>query len=216
MSDTTSTVKHVIFDWNGTLLDDLGLAVSCVNRVTTKHLAKATDADIYRSNFQFPIQNFYESLGFDFESMAYEQLMHEYLSCFDVEVLDCGLHENAIDLLANLKVKGVGVSVLSASEQNTLINCLQHFDVHPFFDFCFGLSCGAARGKIARAQDLQTLLNETSENILYVGDTLHDAEVAAEMNWRAVLFSGGHQNKGRLHATGFPVVDDLRDIISFV
>ena len=57
--------KNVVWDWNGTLLDDVKISVDTINvMLERKHLGKLT-VEEYRSNFGFPEQPDYESIGFD-------------------------------------------------------------------------------------------------------------------------------------------------------
>ena len=45
-----------------------------------------------------------------------------------------------------------------------------------------------------------------------VGDSVHDWEVARAMGTGCVLYSGGHQAREALVATGAPVIDDLLEL----
>jgi phosphoglycolate phosphatase len=49
-------------------------------------------------------------------------------------------------------------------------------------------------------------------NILMVGDTLHDYEVAKAMGVNCVLVYSGHQSRERLVTTGVPVENQLDEI----
>ena len=49
--------------------------------------------------------------------------------------------------------------------------------------------------------------------IMMVGDSEHDFEVARALGVRCVLFSGGHQPREVLAATGAPVIDALAQLL---
>ena len=49
--------------------------------------------------------------------------------------------------------------------------------------------------------------------MLLIGDTLHDAEVAAAADVDCVLVAHGHQSKERLKQSGAQVVDSLEAIV---
>ena len=57
--------KHIIWDWNGTLLDDTRLCVEVLNELLLRRGKSAITEDDYRQNFNFPVINFYKYLGFD-------------------------------------------------------------------------------------------------------------------------------------------------------
>ena len=60
-------MKHIIWDWNGTLLDDLDVSMDALNSILTKEqLPLVLDKDEYRKYFQFPVIEYYKKVGFDF------------------------------------------------------------------------------------------------------------------------------------------------------
>ncbi len=60
--------SHILWDWNGTLLDDVDLCVFTMSEVLAKHGLKKIDKKPSRETFCFPVMKYYQSLGFDFEN----------------------------------------------------------------------------------------------------------------------------------------------------
>ena len=54
--------RHVVWDWNGTLLDDLAATLEAINEVMDHFGAAACDEDTYRRHYTRPVQRFYEHL----------------------------------------------------------------------------------------------------------------------------------------------------------
>ncbi|WP_163780001.1 HAD family hydrolase [Myxococcus vastator] len=207
---------HVVFDWNGTLLDDLTLAVHGVNHVLGNHGRAPITADQYRANFHFPIQSFYASLGFDFEAIPFSQIVSEYLSIFDARVPDCPLHEDVHRCLTRLKAEQLDASILSASHQDILSHCVSGHRLTDYFRFTMGLSDNHAVSKVEQGRALSKRLGLAPEKVLYIGDTTHDADVAKANGWSCILVSQGHQHRDRLEATGWPVVECLEAAFPFM
>jgi nudix-type nucleoside diphosphatase (YffH/AdpP family) len=207
-----SSFEHLVFDWNGTLLDDVGLAASRVHALTIRHLGAATDVARYRALFRFPIREFYRALGFDFAATPFERLVDEYLASFDREVLSCRLHDGARAVLDAALEHGLGVSILSASQEETLRDSVRHFGLDAALKHCVGLRDSHAAGKLERAAELQEMLGCDPARVLLVGDTSHDAEIARVLGWSCRLVAHGHQQPATLRATGFPVVERLGDL----
>ena len=57
--------KHIIWDWNGTLLDDTWLCVEGINNSLKKRSLQTITKEIYRKVFSFPVEDYYKRLGFD-------------------------------------------------------------------------------------------------------------------------------------------------------
>lgn len=207
--------SHVVFDWNGTLVDDVALAVGSVNAVRAELGMSSVTLAQYRRSFRFPIQVFYEDLGFDFEHTGFEELVEAYLGHFDAGVSECDFCPGAFELVSQLKTHGAQVAVLSASHQKTLIETAKRNDLHSHIDHFFGLEDSAASGKLDRARDLDRLMKRPANaRVLMIGDTDHDAEVAFDRGWDFLAVATGHQDVARLHVTGAPVVQTLRDVVT--
>ena len=73
--------KHILWDWNGTLLDDMWLCVESLNRILKKRERPPLDEKTYKETFSFPVKKYYETLGFDFSVGVLIQLPHTYISC---------------------------------------------------------------------------------------------------------------------------------------
>lgn len=207
--------SHVVFDWNGTIVDDVGLAVESVNAVRAELGMPSVTLAKYRRCFRFPIRAFYEDLGFDFEHTRFEGLVEAYLGQFDPGVVECDLCPGAFELVSRLKLRGAKVAVLSASHQKTLMETAQRNELHGQVDHFFGLENSAASGKLDRARDLDRHMKRPPDaRVLMIGDTDHDAEVACDRGWDFLAVATGHQDASRLHVTGAPVVQTLRELVT--
>ncbi|MCX6282944.1 MAG: hypothetical protein NTW31_01715 [Bacteroidetes bacterium] len=71
--------KHIIWDWNGTLLDDAWLCVEVMNGMLEKRGLEKVSLDFYRSVFTFPVRDYYEKLGYDFEKEPFEEVGMEFM-----------------------------------------------------------------------------------------------------------------------------------------
>ena len=64
--------KHVVWDWNGTILCDVELGIEIMNGLLQqRRLALLTPAS-YRDLFTMPVQHYYARLGFDFAREPFE------------------------------------------------------------------------------------------------------------------------------------------------
>ncbi|HEX9978007.1 MAG TPA: HAD hydrolase-like protein, partial [Acidimicrobiia bacterium] len=106
-------MRHVIWDWNGTLLDDVRECVAVVNfLLAARHLPPLT-LEKYRDCVDFPVVNFYRQLGFIFEGETFEQVAHEYIAGYLNMVPRCSLHDGARETLDALAGAGFTHSLLS-------------------------------------------------------------------------------------------------------
>lgn len=202
-------IEHIIFDWNGTLIDDLALAVRGVNHVGASLGVPPIDKEIYRRNFGFPIRDFYTRLGFDFEENSFEAAMMQYLSIFDSNVRKCDLQPGVKEVISWAQLAGMSVSILSASHEEILKSTLRYHGLESEFDHLMGLQNTAANGKFAIAAELDAKLRHPGKRALMVGDTLHDLEVAKAHGWQAAIITRGHQGPEHFSGQDVFLVSDL-------
>ena len=71
--------KLLVWDWNGTILDDMELTYAIENEMLrARGLTEIPDRAFYLDNFGFPIREYYIKLGYDFSVYPYEALAAEF------------------------------------------------------------------------------------------------------------------------------------------
>jgi phosphoglycolate phosphatase len=204
--------KHIIWDWNGTLLNDVSECVQMVNQLLAARKLPVLSVERYRDEVDFPVINFYRRLGFTFETESYEEVAHEYIAGYITQVPKCRLQAGAVEVLQNLNEAGYTHSLLSAYHQQRLKEAVALFGLTKWFIKQVGLNDYYAHSKVENGkrwiQELPYPVNE----VLFVGDMLHDYEVAQAMGVDCVLLTCGHQSKKKLTRCGVPMFDGLYDL----
>jgi len=204
--------RHVIWDWNGTLLNDAWLCVDCMNRLLRRRGLEELTVERYQETFDFPVVEYYRRLGFDFTRETFEAAGTEFIAEYERRKTECELQPHARETVAALRAAGLTQSVLSAYRQDTLERFVTHFGLRDSFLRLVGLQDHYAAGKVDLGRRwIAELPNDPSE-VLMVGDTTHDAETARAMGVDCVLVPGGHNTPERLAACGVPVLGSLRDL----
>lgn len=206
--------SHVVFDWNGTIVDDVALAVESVNAVRANLDLPDVTLAAYRSKFRFPIRDFYADLGFDLDRHGFEHLVAAYLERFDAGIAECEFCPGVHALVSSLHDNGTRIAVLSASHQETLQRTASRNGIQDRIDLLFGLQDSAANGKVERARDLDRHLRRSvGDRVLMIGDTDHDAAVARDRGWDFLAVATGHQDIARLSGLGSSVCATLVEVL---
>ena len=207
--------KHVIWDWNGTLLDDTWLFVDVMNISLAKRGLNLITRDIYRDLFSFPVRDYYIRLGFDLEKEPFEKCGLEFIHEYEKRKFDAALYAQATRVLIKLKDQGISHSILSAQNQETLDQLTTHYQIRDLFMGINGLNDHFAHGKVEAGKTWIRTLNFEPHEVLMVGDTEHDYEVAEAMGVDCLLLSCGHNSVERLNSTNANVVHSFIDVMSF-
>lgn len=193
--------KHVIFDYNGTILYDTDVCVEALNHLLESHHLEPVTKEYYREHFHFPIYSFYEKIGFDFERESFNDLGLRYRKFYLNNLHRCHVYSGLRHLLHELRQHPVTTSILTALNQESLHSQLKHYDLTPLFDFAFGLSDHHAHSKIQRGLDLIKHVGISPNETILIGDTDHDVEVAKALGIEVLVLADGHQNENRLNQT---------------
>jgi len=171
---------------------------------------------IYRDIFTFPVKDYYKSAGFDFEKEDFEVPAMEFIRCYHQLLKDAALFPDVRKVLEYFKDKGLKQCILSAMEHNSLIDSLKDKGILEYFDLIAGINDHYAHSKNEVGMKLIDQLSFEKGEILMVGDSLHDLEVADELGIECLLIANGHQSKKRLTARTGNVVDDIRQVQDLV
>ncbi|MCF8242300.1 MAG: HAD family hydrolase [Melioribacteraceae bacterium] len=206
--------KHVIWDWNGTLLDDVFLCADIMNGILGKRNLPAITIDYYKSIFTFPVKDYYAKTGLDFEKETFDKLGLEFIVEYERRKTECTLYPGALDVLKKINELNIEQSILSAYSQHTLEEIVKYFKLDKFFIGLVGLDNVYAAGKMENGKKWIKELNHPDGSVLFIGDTLHDFEVANEIGADCIMISAGHQTKKTLETCGVPVFDNLNDLFA--
>jgi len=208
--------KHIIWDFNGTLLNDAQLSVDCDNHVFDELGLPHITIEDYRAHMTMPVRDFYTALGFDLNVYPYETIARIWLDMFNEKAVSCGLVPGALEAIDRLAAAGHSQSILSASYEPDLRKQCEGLELTARMNAINGLSDESARKKtdIGRAQ-MQALGLE-GKDVVLVGDMLADAELAQALGAHCVLVPWGHNAKRRLEGALFPVAESFEELESII
>lgn len=211
-----ATYNHIIWDWNGTLLDDLQACVDAINiLLTRRHLPRVT-VQQYLDVFDFPVRNYYLKLGFDFSRDNWNDVAVEYHAAYATTSLAAPLRQGAKAALDRLQANDIGVSILSACELGLLKRMMKERGIIHYFEHIYGLDDLYAASKVDLGHSLLKKTGLPRENTLMVGDTTHDYEVAQAMGIPCLLMTGGHQSEAKLATLHSPIATTLDGVLQFI
>lgn len=213
MDVTGAAAPYVLWDWNGTLLDDTDAAIEALNVQLRQRNLPCIGRDWYRDHFAFPVRPFYARCGIDLAHEDWDALAREYYATY--AALPKRLNAEARTALARVQAAGGGQSIISALRQDLLDAAVADCGIRGFFDFVSGVDSLDGESKLARARDLLARVvakGERPGDVVLIGDSLHDKEVADALGIRCVLCAQGGHSAARLRAvapTGETLLDAL-------
>ncbi len=208
--------KYLIWDFNGTILDDLQLCLDLLNVMLEKQDKPKLDVTKYKDVFGFPIKDYYIQAGLTFDSWTFDQMSQFFIERYQPASFNCRIHEGVIETLQTSIQMGLKNIILSASQTDNLIEQTKILDIFQYFDYIIGTDNIKGQGKIERGLQLMKESGIDPKTCLYVGDTIHDAEVAKALGVKVLLYTGGHQSEARLRTANERIIYEISDIINVI
>ncbi len=193
--------EHIIWDWNGTLLDDVDFCIEIIAAMLADHGLPSLDKNRYLKRFRFPIVDYYEELGFRYDLVPFAALSKHFITTYKAGMeTRTQLYAGVRDILEELAKRGVACSMLSANHEGDLLKLLEKHRLRDYFVYVYGLGDHHAVSKLERGKQLMQAIAHDPDKVLLVGDTDHDLEVGTAMGIDVLLLSGGHQCDERLRS----------------
>lgn len=207
-------MTHIVWDWNGTLLDDLSLVVEATNASLATLGAGPVTADEHRRDFIRPVQAYYEYvLGRDISIEEFEALDRAFHDTYHAGAMSIALTRGVRELLA---AYGGGQSLLSMWFHDHLVPAVHRYELAEYFRRVDGLRAEVGGGHKAPllAAHLDAL-GLRGADVMLIGDSVDDAHAAAAVGARVILYGGGFTHVDRLREVGVPVVETLEEAVAY-
>ena len=206
----------IVWDWNGTIVDDAALFVLIMNFFLKKNSLKKINLQKYKTSFCFPVENYYKKLGFDLTEDEFKSLSSDFIKFYKKKMFIPGLKSGVFPVIEYLFNQSCKQFVVSAQEQNLLLRSVKHYGVSVFFDGVFGLNNNYAKSKLSCVKKHISPLIDLNNKVLFIGDTAHDYEVARAVGADCCLVSWGHYTTKRLNSLGCYVANSPHLLLAYI
>ena len=185
---------YILWDWNGTLLDDTQAALDTLNIMLSRRGVKPITMEFFRDHFAFPCRPFYDTIGMHVEDAEWDALAKEYHDLYAEQPKE--LNRETIAALERVKAAGARQSIISALRQDLLDEVTERMGVAKYMECIYGVDNLDGASKLDRALELLTRIDNADPVV--IGDALHDKEVADALKVRCVLCGQGSHASWRL------------------
>jgi len=210
-------IRHIIWDWNGTLFDDAPLSWMVTREMLIERGKDPLTFEAYVSIMGHPYEEAYRKAGFVYtDEESYADLARIWAEGYERGWKDRSLRAGAQELLRDLKERGISQSILTAAREKSARMQMEYLGVSDCFCLIQGVENDLAEGKEQMALAHRDAIGVPAHEILLVGDTAHDAHVADAIGCECVLLRGGHMDEARLRRTGKIILWDMEALRRFI
>lgn len=203
-------MKHVIWDWNGTLLDDADITIQAsIGWLEKMGVGGVTKAQI-RHHCVRNFTDFYEPLlGRRPDDAEIQDARDFYWSLYEPAKRNLPLAGDARQALGNVIANGQSQSVLSMAPHGELVELVDQHGLSDHFLRVDGDKEASAHSKLENLRQHLGDLGINPAQVAMIGDALDDYRVSTALGVRPVLVETGMYSRYRLEKTGAPVAKNL-------
>ena len=183
--------KNFIFDWSGTLVDDLGPVLDSTNKVFNHFGKPSFTREKFCSEFSLPFKNFYERFLPDVSMPELELL---YTKFFNESEEKVKLLEGSRDLLDVFKKSKINTYLLSSIQKQHFENQAAELGLLNMFNRVYTEA-------LDKRDWISKLLKDNclkQEETVFIGDMQHDIETAQFAGVYSVAVLTGYNSREML------------------
>ncbi|MBI9038613.1 MAG: HAD family hydrolase [Bacteroidales bacterium] len=205
-------INTIIWDWNGTLLNDIEICVDSINILLKQRNHKTLSIEKYHKIFTFPVKDYYTRAGFNFEKEPFDEVAIEFIDIYREKIPKATLFSDVEQTLNFFKKRGFKQIIISAMEKNFLLQSVEQKKIEAYFEVIAGINNHHAVSKLDLAKEIIINRNINPNKCVLIGDTLHDFEVAENISCKCILVASGHQSLKKLSKANCRVVSNLNQV----
>lgn len=191
MKSKKPNIKHVAFDWSGTLFDDHPVSFMAIQTLIHKLTGKNVSLKEYKNEFTIPVHDFYLKHGI---TLPFDEIDRLYFEEFSHRVNQCDLFKGVREILEFLHKQGISISVFSTVEKSLLKSQCERLGLKKYFRFIQG----SVQNKILEMPMHLKKCEVAPEDTLYIGDMDHDVHAANENGILSGCIVNGYHEVKRL------------------
>jgi phosphoglycolate phosphatase len=195
MTMDCKVIKSIIWDWNGTILNDVDNNINAVNTILQKGNLSVISKEEYRKKIKIPIKQFYNDIGLNTnDPETYSLITNDYWEYYNMGYKNnTKINDGIENILNKLKENNINNYLLSATQHDELIKQVKDKGMEIYFKDIIGNNNYEVKSKLEKAQELIKNENMKITNTILVGDMINDYELAEELGIKCILYSNGHQ-----------------------
>lgn len=205
----------IIWDFNGTLVDDVYAALGAVNDMLLRRNQQTITIDDYYKAVDTPIWHFYEQV-FIHGTITPQEAIAEFASGYDKHLKPEPLMDGADEVLSYLASLNKTQLVVSASHIDKVTSKLEAIGIIEYFHRVLALTDYNAGDKTFLAKQYFSDMGINPEDAVVIGDCVADWQMAQALGCDCILNTKGHQSRREFSVTDALIIDSLLELKNII
>jgi phosphoglycolate phosphatase len=191
-------MTHLVFDFDGTLADSLGVGIRLYNELAEKNRYGKLTADNLADLRKLSIRQRCEQLGVPLHKLP--GLMVQISRGYRQAMQSIAFNEGIPELLKELKGRGLKLMILSSNDETNIRTFLKRHSAEEWVDDIYCSSSIFGKARLLRA--LMKRHGLRPDQLAYVGDEQRDVEACKEVGVKVIAVRWGADAEALLRQAG--------------
>ncbi|MBQ4105000.1 MAG: HAD family hydrolase [Clostridia bacterium] len=205
----------IIWDFNGTIIDDVQAALASVNDMLLKRNQPTIDINRYYEAVDTPISRFYETVFLP-GTLDFSDAVVEFDSGYEKHIQKNPVMIGAEEMLSRFQKMGKRQIIVSASNIDKITRRLSEIQLLQYFDAVLGRSDYQAGDKVFLAKKYFEENTTYPESCVVIGDCVADWQMSKELSCDCILNTKGHQSRKEFSVTDAEIIDNLTELADLI
>ena len=179
----------IIFDWDGTLMDSVGLIVDAMRYAAEKHGLTVTD-EATKSIIGIALVDAFPML-FPNDSDKYDELLATYSEYYVKHCDNDKLFEGIKELIQDLHAQGKTLAIATGKKRKGLQRVLPNSGIQAFFTVTKTADETAGKPNPLMLEQILVETGTRIEDAVFIGDSIHDIRMANAIQMDSIAVSYG-------------------------
>ena len=179
----------IIFDWDGTLMDSVGLIVDAMRYAAENHGLTVTD-DATKSIIGIALVDAFPML-FPNDSDKYDELLATYSEYYVKHCDNDKLFEGIKELIQDLHAQGKTLAIATGKKRKGLQRVLPNSGIQAFFTVTKTADETAGKPNPLMLEQILVETGTRIEDAVFIGDSIHDIRMANAIQMDSIAVSYG-------------------------
>ena len=192
-------IKTILWDFNGTVMDDKGASVGAVNAMLARRGLPLIEEEWYPKHLVMPLEQFYSDVGLDMQKERIEVVSEEFQA--ECRNFPRPVFPEVLETLERFRQMGLRQLLFSSLHHDILTRQAEERGITRYFEGIVGRQDRSLGGKEKAAEAYFAAHNIKAEEVLVVGDLVTDYDMAHYLGCPCALIEKGHQHRDILSKT---------------
>lgn len=188
--------KHIVFDFDGTLVDSVDVVVKVYNELAIKYKFNTLNSNDYRMMMNLSLKEKIKALNVPMRRvLLIKRFSQEFKNKYSVHLKSLRFFDGVVEVIKQLDEKGYTISIITSNSKANISEYMEHQGVSYFNQVM------SSNGLFGKDKTLKKYMKDNqlhSSELMYIGDEVRDIQACKKTNVAVIAVTWGIDHREAL------------------